>query len=55
MNAQELTIEYNKMSNELRDLRSDVDFMQQELEHLRLFLDDARLDIKILYKEVQDK
>ena len=48
MNAQELTIVVNKQGNRIRELEKQNEYLTQEAEKLRRFVDDMKIDIKML-------
>jgi cell division protein FtsB len=48
MNAQELTERYHKQSQEISELKKQVDYLTQECRLLRRFVEDAQIDIKML-------
>ena len=48
MNAQELTIVVNKQGNRIRELEKQNEYLTQEAEKLRRFVDDMKIDIKLL-------
>lgn len=48
MNAQELTIVVNKQGDRIRELEKQNEYLTQETEKLRRFVDDMKIDIKML-------
>ena len=48
MNAQELTIVVNKQGDRIRELEKQNEYLTQEAEKLRRFVDDMKIDIKML-------
>ena len=48
MNAKELTEIVNKQSNEIIELNGDVTYLKQEVEKLRMLMDDIKIDIQML-------
>ena len=48
MNAKELTIIVNDHSNKLVGLRVDVHYLLDEVEKIRLLLEDLKTDVKMM-------
>lgn len=53
MNAQELTKKFYMLDNQQIDLKKVVDYIEQEIEKMRLTLNDLNVEIKMLESEVQ--
>lgn len=48
MDARELTKEYTKISNELFITKKQVEYLTQELEKLRMLVDDMKIDVQMM-------
>ena len=51
MDARELTKEYYQLSNELFTTRKQVEYLTQELEKLRMLVDDMKIDVQMLSRQ----
>lgn len=51
MGARELTKEYTRLSNELFTTRKQVEYLTQELEKLRMLVDDMKIDVQMLSRQ----
>ena len=47
MNAQELTKIVNRLTNEMPDIKKEVEFLKQDLEKIRRMVSDMEIDIKL--------
>lgn len=50
MDARELTKKYTDMSNELFQTKKQVEFLTQEIEKLRLLVDDMKIDVQMIQR-----
>ncbi len=50
MDARELTKRYEKLMNDYIETKKKVDYLEQEVSKLRLFVDDMKVDIAMLEK-----
>ena len=48
MNAKELTKIVNEQSNRIIELEKDVNYLKQEFEKQRMFIDDLKIDVQML-------
>ena len=50
MDARELTKKYMDMSNELFQTKKQVEYLTQELEKLRLLVEDMKIDVQMMQR-----
>lgn len=50
MDARELTKRYEKLMDDYIETKKKVDYLEQEVSKLRLFVDDMKVDIAMLEK-----
>lgn len=50
MNAKELTKVVNEQSNRIIELEKDMEYLKQEFKKQRMFIDDLKIDVKMLEK-----
>ena len=48
MDARELTKEYTRLSNELFTTKKQVEYLTQEMEKLRMLVDDMKIDVQMI-------
>lgn len=51
MDAKELTKAYDKLSNEYQETKKTVEYLEMEVNKLRMFVDDMRYDIMDLQRK----
>jgi ribosomal protein S15P/S13E len=51
MDARELTKEYTRLSNDLFTTKKQVEYLTQELEKLRMLVDDMKIDVRMLSRQ----
>ena len=51
MDARELTKEYTRLSNELFTTKKQVEYLTQEMEKLRMLVDDMKIDVQMLSRQ----
>ena len=51
MDARELTKEYIKLSNDLFTTMKQVEYLTQEMEKLRMLVDDMKIDVQMLSRQ----
>lgn len=55
MDAKELTKVVNNQSSEIIELKKQVDYLTQEVEKLRLLMDDIKYDVMDLQRRKQNE
>lgn len=51
MDARELTKEYTRLSNDLFTTMKQVEYLTQEMEKMRMILDDMKIDVQMLSRQ----
>ena len=51
MDARELTKEYTRLSNDLFTTMKQVEYLTQEMEKMRMLVDDMKIDVKMMQRE----
>lgn len=50
MDARELTREYNRLSDKMNEAEKQLSYQSQEIEKLRMLLEDLRIDVAMIQK-----
>jgi len=50
MDARELTKVVDRQSNDIRELKKQVEYLTQELEHQRIIINDMKIDIQMMQR-----
>lgn len=51
MDAKELTIRYNQLSEDYKNTKKTVEYLEQEVSKLRMLVDDMNWEIKNITKK----